>query len=72
MINFRVHDLGRSPIPRAIGSSCGNPPEAVAARYSRRMVILEFLTGLGSAIAGLIVVTVATVLVFAAVRAADS
>jgi hypothetical protein len=32
------------------------------------MVTLEFLTGLGSAIAGLIVITVATALVFAAVR----
>jgi hypothetical protein len=32
------------------------------------MVILEFLTGLGSALAGLIVTTVAAALVFAAVR----
>jgi hypothetical protein len=32
------------------------------------MVILEFLTGLGSAIAGLIVTTVAAALVLAAVR----
>jgi hypothetical protein len=32
------------------------------------MVSLEFLTGLGSAIAGLIVTTVAAAVVFAAVR----
>jgi hypothetical protein len=32
------------------------------------MVILEFLTGLGSAITGVIVATVAAVLVLAAVR----
>jgi hypothetical protein len=32
------------------------------------MVILEFLTGLGTAIAGLLVTTVAAALVFAAVR----
>jgi hypothetical protein len=32
------------------------------------MVFLEFLTGLGSAVAGVIVIIVATAVVFAAVR----